>query len=149
MGETFQYNALGQFYPLGEEEGKLYQRMQKGRKAWIEWMEPVEYFKRVSNRAIHTPADIFKRVNGRALVDKRRALAYAKLMKRGKKFPLPWIEYDDYGYTGQEGRHRVAAAMLAGARLVPVVIVESKKSYRDERGWYEHKLARAKNSSKK
>lgn len=45
---------------------------------------------------------------------------YAKLMKKGTKFPIPYLDY--VGFE-QEGRHRAMAAKEAGIEQIPVLMV--------------------------
>ena len=47
-----------------------------------------------------------------------KAIKYAEMMKGGSKSPIGF--YTD-GKGGQEGRHRAAAAMKLGCKLIPVV----------------------------
>ena len=55
-------------------------------------------------------------------IDKERANRYFLLMKKGKKFPTPFILYQQ-GIIMNEGRHRAYAAKLAGLGMIPVLVV--------------------------
>ena len=46
---------------------------------------------------------------------------YAQLMQNGEKFPLPYLTKDS-----QEGRNRVMAAFKAGAKEIPIIIIEGQ-----------------------
>lgn len=47
---------------------------------------------------------------------------YAEQMKNGDRFPIVSIDYDNNGWSGQEGRHRALAAQLNGIETIPVLV---------------------------
>lgn len=53
-------------------------------------------------------------------IDEEVAQGYAKQMREGVRFHLPYLNYRQ---SGQEGRHRAYAAYLAGIEKIPVLII--------------------------
>lgn len=88
-------------------------------------MSPREYLERISY-------DIFSHQRGgyfEAITTLRKSLQgtslknikrYAKDMKKGKKYDMPFLDYT--GSRGQEGRHRALAAIINGYEKIPVLV---------------------------
>jgi len=119
-GESFQYDVLGQFYPDGDSLGKDYQRYSKGREAHIEMMTPQKYFEEIGQNI-----DEFKSAGSNYEGPKANINKYKNDAMQGDKFAMPWIEYREGKYSGQEGRNRTAMAYNLGAEKIPVVVVNT------------------------
>lgn len=109
-------SMLDESDPKATREGTLrdYYRDYKGKEVAVVEMEPDEYNRLMERDSI-----------GRSLSDaeKKSDKYYDKKFKDGERVPLVSIQYDEYGkITGQEGRHRSAAAGRAGIEKMPVVI---------------------------
>jgi len=117
-GESFQYDVLGQFYPDGDEMGKNYQRYSKGREAHVEMMTPQKYFEEIGQNI-----DEFKSAGSNYEGPKANINKYKNAALGGDKFAMPWLEYKEGQYDGQEGRNRVAMADVLGMERIPVVVV--------------------------
>lgn len=50
---------------------------------------------------------------------------YTEEMLKGAKFPVPGLEYSSWGMA-HEGRHRAAAAIKAGKKKMPVLVLKQK-----------------------
>ncbi len=96
-------------------EGKV-----KGKTATIVEMSPDEYIERTYRQIFKKPTEKSKSFANIAET-KKNISKYAKAMKDGEKFPLPYL---DYTTAGQEGRHRALAAKEAGIEKIPVVIID-------------------------
>jgi hypothetical protein len=56
--------------------------------------------------------------------------SYMKGLKAGKEFPIPFIQFDDTGYSSShEGRHTAKALQGLGVALMPVTIEKPKGVY--------------------
>ena len=122
-----------------------YMKLVKGKQGHIEMMTPYKYLATCANR-------IFKRgTSGRINIEEEMhrlnyqdILKYKGMMESGTKFHLPYLNYVD---SSQEGRHRICAAYLLGAKKVPVLVV-TKYNHAKELGfpnksfklWYGHTL---------
>lgn len=90
----------------------------EGDNAYISVMSPKEYLQRITY-------DIFAtRENGSYMektlrINWANVKKYAKQMREGTKFDIPWLDYDQ---KGQEGRHRAIAALLNGYTEIPVAV---------------------------
>lgn len=49
---------------------------------------------------------------------------YAKQMRSGTKFNMPWLRYVKNGSIEHEGRHRALAAKSNGDKFIPVLVVK-------------------------
>ena len=89
-----------------ERVGKVtlrdYYTYEKGRKGIIKYMTADEYIDNCIKKIFHSD---YKRTVDNA-VDWEKVNKYAKAMKNGEKFPLPYL---DYVSKQQEGRHRALA----------------------------------------
>lgn len=79
-------------------------------------MTPKEYLERCAYE-IFDDATIESCVSA---IDEEIARGYAKKMRDGTKFHLPYLNYKQ---GGQEGRHRAYAAYLCGIDKIPVLII--------------------------
>ena len=80
----------------------------------IKEISPDEYLRTSAERkGISLASDL-------AIVSKSTVNKYAKQMKQGAKFPMPW--FDEHGQ--QEGRHRALAAKKIGLEKIPVLFVK-------------------------
>jgi len=137
-GESFQYEVLGQFYPE-EEHGAAYQKYYKGRVATIEWMSPDEYIERIEKGIQETHSDYKFKPEERINIETIDKLVNA--MKNGDKFAMPWLEYENGKYAGQEGIHRAYAAKQFGAKEIPVVVADRDMAkYCDVGAWRKYKI---------
>ena len=77
-------------------------------------MSPKEYLQRISY-------DIFKASLQQTLrgFSDKNVQKYARQMKQGVKFDLPWIDLKN---NGQDGRHRALGAILNGYDNIPVAV---------------------------
>lgn len=91
------------------------ERLAQG-KAYISEMDPKEYILRCAFQ-IFTKGTIESTLS--ACIDSN-IKKYASRMKSGKKFDMPYL---DFTRSQQEGRHRAIAAMLAGIKKIPVLIM--------------------------
>lgn len=96
-------------------KGADYMLRAKGLRAKVVSMSPQEYIQRVADQVFHSNYErqLFS-------VERKNIAKYANQMKLGSKAPMPYLNLAD---TGQEGRHRAFAAMLAGAKEIPVLVV--------------------------
>lgn len=79
-------------------------------------MSPKEYLQRCAYQ-IFDSATIESTI---AALDDKNVKKYAEQMKSGTKFDMPYLNF----MSGQqEGRHRAAAAMQAGIKKIPVLVV--------------------------
>ena len=79
-------------------------------------MSPKEYLQRCAYQ-IFDSATIESTI---AALDENNVKKYAEQMKSGTKFDMPYLNF----MSGQqEGRHRAAAAMQAGIKKIPVLVV--------------------------
>lgn len=79
-------------------------------------MSPKEYLQRCAYQ-IFDSATIESTI---AALDEKNVKKYAEQMKSGTKFDMPYLNF----MSGQqEGRHRAAAAMQAGIKKIPVLVV--------------------------
>lgn len=100
-------------------KNKDYFERAKGVKFKIVEMNPIEYLQKVAEQQ---NTSYTRQTN---MIDNALAVSYARLMKSGTKFPMPFIDYSQH--SGQEGRHRAYAASLAHIRTMPVMIIEDVK----------------------
>jgi hypothetical protein len=102
--------------PMYESMVKLpdYYAKEKGLIYHYETMSPDEYLDR-SDKLLGVT-----RVESSLLIGPGRVDRYAKMMKSGIEFDIPYL---DYKHGDQEGRHRALAAKKAGYDLIPVMIV--------------------------
>jgi len=130
-GETFQYDVLGQFHPGGDEIGKSYQKRRKGRVAHIEYMSPDKYFEKIDEGfKSRVPTEKLHEVMPQISENYRNPKLLAAA-KKGNKFAMPFIEYNEGEFSGQEGRNRATMAKDLGVEKMPVVIIDKKQEYID------------------
>lgn len=100
-------------FSLEPHTGMVEDALEKGDAIIVE-MSPKEYLQRISY-------DIFKASLQQTLrgVLTDNVQKYARQMKQGVKFDLPWIDLKN---SGQEGRHRALAAILNGYDKIPVAV---------------------------
>lgn len=94
-----------------------YYKFEKGKDAILTYMTADEYI----NKCIH---DIFKSTYAKTVdnaVDWNKINKYAELMKKGTKFPTPYL---DYVNAGQEGRHRALAFKQAFGEDAEMPVIE-------------------------
>lgn len=93
--------------------GLSYDKDLQAGKGFIAEMSPDEYLDRIAFEIFHTTKE-------RAIVcDYKNVKEYAKMMAKGVKFDMGYLDYED---GGQEGRHRAMAAKLLGIEKIPVYI---------------------------
>jgi len=132
-GESFQYEVLGHFYDDGGEVGRDYQKLSKGREAHVEMMSPKKYFDEIGQDIDHFSSGTRDADGYRDNIEQ-----YKKAAQRGDKFAMPWIEYKEGKYDGQEGRHRAAMAHELGVERMPVVVVnQDRERFHDHIEWGE------------
>jgi hypothetical protein len=134
-GEQYQYDIIGQFYPE-PEIGRDYQQKYKGREAHIEYMSPDEYMNKIGDIDVKSYLEYDSR---RPIpISREKINLYKQDALRGDKFAMPWIEYKEGQYDGQEGRHRAIMAKELGVEKMPVVIINrAPMRYEDPSGWAE------------
>ena len=131
-GNIWEYQALGQNsgYKTPDQLRK-YNEKAKGYKAHIEYMSPDKYFEEIgrgfeSNTPPERQHEVQKQIpenfTNQKLVD---------VAMKGSKFAMPWIEYKEGRFDGQEGRHRASMARELGVEQMPVVIIDKKQEYRE------------------
>lgn len=100
-------------FSLDSKTGSIETALAKGDAIIVE-MSPKEYIQRISY-------DIFgsSLARGTRGVNIENIKRYAKEMRRGVKYDLPWLDYKN---KGQEGRHRAMAAILNGYKKIPVAV---------------------------
>tara|TARA_R110001606_G_scaffold192552_1_gene340257 strand:- start:132 stop:692 length:561 start_codon:yes stop_codon:yes gene_type:complete len=76
-------------------------------------MSPHEFFDELDGFESHDTKDF-----GLDWVDVDKKV---ETMKSGVKLDMPYLNYERYG-TAHEGRHRTAAAMKMGCKLIPVMV---------------------------
>lgn len=81
---------------------------------FIAKMSPDEYMDRCSKEIFHSPIED----THDGMENKNNVKEYAKLMKDGTKFDMPYL---DILHHQQEGRHRALAAKELGAKEIPVL----------------------------
>lgn len=132
----FQYEVLGQ--QIGdsdkdstEEFRQRYQREYKGKRAHIEYMSPDKYFDTVNKgfNSIHDDRQVIENINNYINP------MHVEAAKKGDKFAMPYINYRNGKFSGQEGRHRAAMAKELGVEKMPVVIIDERDEYKDSK-WY-------------
>ena len=97
-----------------------YFRDQKGLDAKLVNMSPQEYIEKVAKNKKVTKEKLL------ANREAKRIAGYAKQMKEGgRKFPILTLDYSRGKVVSQEGLHRSFAAIQAGVKEVPVLIVKS------------------------
>lgn len=96
-------------------KGADYMLRAKGLRAKVVSMPPQEYIQRVADQVFHSNYE-------RQLIsmERKNIAKYANQMKLGSKAPMPYLNLAN---EGQEGRHRAFAAMLVGAKEIPVLVV--------------------------
>lgn len=103
----------------GEKIGDYY-RKNKGKDWHVEYMSPEDYLKRdfQMTQKHYGGAESYE-VWKKAVLSDEKVTKYAADMKKGDKFGMPLI--DEVGIE-QDGRHRVAAALLNGEKEIPVAV---------------------------
>jgi len=140
-GESYQYDVLGQMFKYGDETseilGQKYQEIKKGLNAHIEYMTPDEYMNRIGDIDVKSYLEEDSR---RPIpISRERIDLYKQDALRGDKFAMPWIDYRDGKYEGQEGRHRAIMAKELGVEKMPVVIVNRTSGEENESDWMDYK----------
>jgi hypothetical protein len=131
-GGIWEYQVLGQNSGYNSpRQQRLYHEKLKGERAHIEYMSPDEYFNKIdkgfrSNVPEHKQYEVEPQIlenynNPKLLI----------AAKRGDKFGMPYIEYNEGEFAEQEGRHRAKMAKDLGVEKMPVVIIDKKREYRD------------------
>lgn len=97
-------------------ENPAYFERRKGMTFEIEQMSPDAYFSEI-RKFMHSPM---------TFVDMKIVHKYADMIREGKDFYIPHIEYFADGDASQEGRHRVLAMKELGVKRIDVLIVKHK-----------------------
>lgn len=120
-GETLRMinstNAPGE-YSRDTNSLKEYYAIHKGQEGKILIMSPDQYLKNLTGKG--KPYKKIEDIVNRSSQDK--ISDYAKKMKEGEKFPVPYINFDNKGRLSQEGIHRALAAKEAGISEMPVSV---------------------------
>jgi len=124
--DYYPYEVLGQSYPEGIEMGQDWQRLGKGREAHIEFMTPDEYL-----NSVGPMADKVNNERSRAQIEK-----YKKSAMAGNKFPLPYLDYREGTFSGQEGIHRAVMAKELKIEKIPVVKTDTDIGRYKDPNWY-------------
>ena len=97
-----------------------YYKEEKHKVSDVFMITPAEYRQALLEAEIYKDID---HLEGRMEQDKIDR--FTNDMLSGDKFPLPVLEYNEKGYSSQEGLHRVYAAENVGIEKIPVVITSS------------------------
>jgi hypothetical protein len=95
----------------------VYFMVEKGESHELKHISPKNYITAIAKGFGLTYDEVIANVPSKAHVKQ-----YSADMKAGKKFEIPWYRK---GAGGQEGRHRVLAAMELGCSEVPIVVINS------------------------
>ena len=131
-GNNWEYQVLGQNsgYKTPKQSRQYYEKV-KGERAHIEYMSPDNYFKKV-DEGFKSRTPMNKRHEMMPQIPEHyRNPDLLKAAKRGDKFSMPFIEYNEGEFADQEGRHRATMAKDLGVEEMPVVIIDRKREYRD------------------
>lgn len=103
-----------------------YMRYEKGQDAKIEYMTAKDYMQGCSEIFGKNIDYLYKNLPEKSNVDK-----YAKGMLKGDKFPIPNLDYVNYG---QEGRHRALAVAKAFGEdaTFPVIVIRETEPTKEE-----------------
>jgi len=136
------YNASNSFYSIDNPDriaseyigptmvGNVtindYMRYEKGQDAKVEYMTARDYMQGCSEIFNKNIDYLYKNLPEKSNVDK-----YAKAMLKGDKFPIPNLDYVNYG---QEGRHRALAVAKAFGEdaIFPVIVIKETKPTKEE-----------------
>ena len=136
------YNASNSFYSIDNPDriaseyigptmvGNVtindYMRYEKGQDAKVEYMTAKDYMQGCSEIFNKNIDYLYKNLPEKSNVDK-----YAKAMLEGDKFPIPNLDYVNYG---QEGRHRALAVAKAFGEdaIFPVIVIKETKPTKEE-----------------
>ena len=103
-----------------------YMRYEKGQDAKVEYMTARDYMQGCSEIFGKNIDYLYKNLPEKSNVDR-----YAKAMLKGDKFPIPNLDYVNYG---QEGRHRALAVAEAFGEdaTFPVIVIKETKPTKEE-----------------
>ena len=102
-------------FELDTHTSGMQDKLQSG-KAYIAEMSPQEYLQRVAMQVFNR-STLETTIRGTI---PSNVLKYARMMRKGTKFYMPWL---DIPGKGQEGRHRALAALYLGYEKIPVLVV--------------------------
>jgi len=132
-GNIWEYQVLGQEsgYRTPKQSREYYEK-RKGERAHIEYMSPNEYFDRV-DKGFRSKVSADKQHEVMPQIpDNFRNPDLLTAAKKGSKFAMPFIEYNEGEFLEQEGRHRATMAKDLGIEKMPVVIIDRKREYRGD-----------------
>lgn len=101
-------------FELNTHTSAMQEKLESG-KTYIAEMSPREYLQRVAMQVFNR-STIETTVRGTIPAN---VLKYARMMRKGTKFYMPWLDLQD---KGQEGRHRALAALYLGYEKIPVLV---------------------------
>jgi len=93
---------------------------EKGIGFYIKYMKPEDYLFKCYEMQVRDKSEMDFQTYMDTVLNKKIVDEYARKMKMGHIFPMPVL---DYHISGQEGRHRAAAAKKAGCSEIPVMVV--------------------------
>ena len=96
-----------------------YMKIAKGLSGEIVMMSPDKYISECAKKIFKVPVENVLRGLSDENIDE-----YAKKMKSGTKFYMPYLNYTT---NNQEGRHRVLALKKLGVKSLPVLVVKKYK----------------------
>lgn len=99
-----------------------YYKLKFHEQANLVWMSPEEYLEGCA-KIFNTSYD-----KQYSQGNTKETNTYAKNMKDGNKFPLPYLNYVN---SGQEGRHRAVACMKLGISKIPVLVISEYDPYKE------------------
>ncbi|MDA3779292.1 MAG: hypothetical protein PF487_03520 [Bacteroidales bacterium] len=111
----YKYFDLNDKYKYVEFDKPLYSMVSKGRVGRLIDLNPKQYLYNIARNFGLSYED----TSGSNAVSREKVLKYAKDMRNGSKFPIPYYNENS---SYQEGRHRALAAMKNGCSSIPIIV---------------------------